>query len=161
MELLNGWRSDRRRSDAANPLGPHRTPPLSLDGLTANVQRNAMLSTDRCVDCHGENGQGSDEGPPVWGDKSYKDGAGLSRVAKLASWLKVAMPLDDASLTTQESRDLAAFINSHPRPTFLLSEHLPQDSKLDESRFLRSRLRRRTWKRKRGRLSLAKRRNDH
>ncbi len=120
------------KMNAANPLGPHHTPPLKLDGITPNVQRGAMLYTDRCADCHGENGQGNDEGPPVWGDESYNDGAGLSRVAKLASWLKVAMPLDDATLTTQESLDLAAFINSHPRPKFVLSEHLPEDNKLDE-----------------------------
>lgn len=110
--------------NSEKPLGPNHTPPLQLDGIKPNLQRGRSLYSDQCADCHGENGQGTDEGPPVWGDESYNDGAGLSRVAKLASWLKVAMPLDDTTLTTQESLDLAAFINSHPRPKFVLTEHL-------------------------------------
>ncbi len=42
------------------------------------------------------------------------------------------MPLDDATLTTQEALDIAAFVNSHERPHFKLQEHLPVKSKLGE-----------------------------
>lgn len=115
-----------------NPLGPNHTPQLNLEGLKPNVERGATLYATQCADCHGDSGLGTDEGPPVWGDKSYNDGAGLSRVPKLASWLKVAMPLDDAKLTAQEAFDIAAFGNSHRRPNFVLSEHLPKDNQLGE-----------------------------
>ena len=73
-----------------------------------------------CADCHGENGQGTDDGPPVWGPMSYNNGAGLSRNAKLASWLKVAMPLGDPYLTEKQALDVAAYINAHPRSAFRL-----------------------------------------
>ncbi len=118
--------------NAEKPLGPNHTLPLKLDGFTLNTLGGAMLYADRCADCHSEDGLGTDDGPPVWGDESYNDGAGMSRVPKLASWLKVAMPPDDPTLTTQEALDIAAFINSHKRPKFILSEHLPKDSKLGE-----------------------------
>ncbi|QEG21709.1 c-type cytochrome [Mariniblastus fucicola] len=117
------------KMNGEKPLGPNHTPALDLEGIQPDVARGEELYTDRCADCHGDNG---DEEPPIWGADSYNDGAGLSRNAKLASWLKVAMPLDDATLTVQEAYDLAAFVNSHKRPHFVLSEHLPDDAKLGE-----------------------------
>ncbi len=63
---------------------------------------------------------------------SYNDGAGLARVDKLAAWLKVAMPLDDPYLTDQQALDIAAFVNSQPRPKFVLEEHLPKPGRLGE-----------------------------
>ncbi|HQX51709.1 MAG TPA: c-type cytochrome [Planctomycetaceae bacterium] len=128
------WLSEgsRMKMNVEKTLGPNHTPQLELDGLKPNTERGAKLYTNRCADCHGEGGLGTDEGPPVWGDRSYNDGAGLSRVPKLASWLKVAMPLDEATLTAQESLDIADFVNSHNRPKFVLSEHLPKDARLGE-----------------------------
>jgi len=120
------------RMNGQKPLGPNHTPTLDLDGLKPNVERGEKLYADQCADCHGAGGVGTEEGPPVWGDMSYNDGAGLSRNPKLASWLKVAMPLDDATLTAQEALDIAAFINSHKRPKFVLSEHLPKNDQLGE-----------------------------
>ncbi|QDT01314.1 c-type cytochrome [Adhaeretor mobilis] len=118
--------------NAEKPLGPNHTPQLNLEEFEPNKQRGATLYADLCAYCHGEDGFGSEDGPPVWGENSYNDGAGLSRVNKLASWLIVAMPLDDATLTTQEAIDLAAFVNDHQRPKFVLSEHLPEDAQLGE-----------------------------
>lgn len=105
------------------PLGPNHTPDLNLDGLMPDAKRGAALYASRCAECHGENGLGGDDGPPVWGEQSYNAGAGMSRVPKLASWLKVAMPLDDATLTTQQAFDIASFVNGQQRPKFTLSEH--------------------------------------
>ena len=81
---------------------------------------------ERCAECHGEDGLGREDGPAVWGPRSYNDGAGLAQVGKLASWLKVAMPLGDPSLTDQEALDIAAYVNAHERPKFVLEEHLPR-----------------------------------
>lgn len=115
------------------PLGPNHVPALDLTKYeTPNVERGKIVYQLQCADCHGEEGGGDIDNPPVWGEQSYNQGAGLSRVDKLASWLKVGMPLDDASLTTQEAIDVAAFINSHPRPAFDLKAHLPPAEKRGE-----------------------------
>lgn len=114
------------------PLGPQHVPPLEIDAKLADSGRGEILYGDYCASCHGDGGLGTNDGPPVWGDMSYNDGAGLSRVDKLAAWLKVAMPLDDPFLTEQEALDIAAFVNSRPRPKFVLKEHLPEAEGLGE-----------------------------
>lgn len=114
------------------PLGPRHVRPLKFDISLANSQRGALLYREKCADCHQDGGEGGEDGPPVWGAKSYNDGAGLSRNDKLAAWLKVAMPLGDPDLTEQEAADIAAFVNSHSRPKFVLEEHLPAAEKLGE-----------------------------
>jgi len=113
------------RMNGARPLGPLAIRPLDLSGIEADESIGESLYADRCASCHGENGAGDDAGPPVWGDRSYNQGAGLADNAKLAAWLKVSMPLDDADLTVEESLHIAAFINSKPRPVFRLEDHLP------------------------------------
>lgn len=114
------------------PLGPRHVPELKVDWSKANPVQGKEDYKTYCLDCHGQEGEGTDDGPPVWGPQSYNDGAGLSRVPKLASWLKVGMPLDDPSLTEQEAADIAAYINSQQRPKFKLEEHLPPAERLGE-----------------------------
>ncbi|MFO1040159.1 MAG: c-type cytochrome [Planctomycetaceae bacterium] len=113
------------RMNADRPAGPLAVPQLKLDVTEANRQRGEKLYLARCASCHLENGHGDKKNPPVWGARSFNDGAGLANTVQLASWLKVAMPLDEADLSAQEALDLAAFINSHDRPVFRLEEHLP------------------------------------
>lgn len=106
---------------AMNPvaaLGPNRITMLEEPHSAPGMQRGATLYEDRCAVCHAGDGNGTEEGPPVWGEYSFNDGAGLSKIAKMASWLKVAMPLDKADLSTQEAFDIAAYVNSHTRPKF-------------------------------------------
>lgn len=112
------------------PAGPHAIPRLNVDIRRADQQRGAALYAARCAACHADQGQGDAEYPPLWGPMSFNDGAGLAKVDQLAAWLKVAMPLDEANLTVQETLDLAAFINAHERPAFHLHEHLPAPEKL-------------------------------
>lgn len=114
------------------PLGPNHVPMLNIDLAKADIERGKELYANECAYCHGDKGEGSDDGPPVWGPRSYNKGAGLSRNDKLASWLKVAMPLGDPYLTEQQALDLAAYINSKPRPEFKLEEHLPAAEKMGE-----------------------------
>jgi len=123
---------ERLKMNPQAPLGPKHVQPLSIDVSKADVKRGKTLYADHCAVCHGDDGMGTDDGPPVWGEKSYNDGAGLSRIDKLAAWLKVAMPLDDPYLTEQEALDIAAFVNSKPRPKFVLEEHLPKPERLGE-----------------------------
>lgn len=128
------WLSDGQpiRQNSNAPHGPLAVPPLILKADKADLQRGKKLYSAKCASCHAENGGGEDENPPVWGDQSYNQGAGLTNNDKLAAWLKVSMPLDDPDLTEQEAIDIAVYVNSHPRPAFILKDHLPKGEKLGE-----------------------------
>ncbi len=57
-------------------------------------------------------------------------GAGLAETARLASWLKVAMPPGSPDLQDMEALDIAAYVDSKPRPGFVLKDHLPSPDRL-------------------------------
>ena len=118
--------------NAKRPAGPNAIRQLSVEARSADKQRGEILYANRCASCHAKNGEGIDENPPVWGANSYNQGAGFANNAQLAAWLKVAMPLDDATLTEQEAIDIAAYVNSHERSVFRLEDHLPKDDHLGE-----------------------------
>ncbi len=114
------------------PLGPRGVPSLALPAARADAGRGQALYADRCASCHADDGQGGEDGPPVWGERSYNQGAGLTQVDKLAAWLKVAMPPDDRDLSEQQALDVAAWVDAHPRPKFVLKDHLPPADRLGE-----------------------------
>ena len=120
------------RMNSKRPVGPGAIHLLAIKADQADINRGASLYASRCAECHREDGQGDQDYPPVWGERSYNDGAGLSSVENLAAWLKVAMPLDETDLTDQQSLDIAAYVNSHKRSHFELSKHLPAKEKLGE-----------------------------
>lgn len=93
----------------------------------ANADSGRIVFMNKCQSCHGADGQGlpMPEGngrmyPPLWGDKSYNEAAGLYRLSNFAGYIKANMPFgasyDNPQLTDTEAWDLAAFINSQPRP---------------------------------------------
>jgi thiosulfate dehydrogenase len=120
------------RMNFKRPIGPGAIKLLALKPDQADIQRGAALYTSRCAECHQKDGQGDKDNPPVWGERSYNDGAGLSSVENLAAWLKVAMPLDNTDLTDQQALDIAAYVNSHKRSHFEISKHLPAKERLGE-----------------------------
>jgi len=120
------------RMNAKQPKGPNAVARLAVKPESANAERGGLLYARKCAECHGKDGAGQDDNPPVWGPRSFNQGAGLAEIVPLASWLKVAMPLDDANLTDQEALDLASFINAHDRPAFDLKSHLPPETRLGE-----------------------------
>lgn len=120
------------RMNSKRPVGPGAIKLLAVKPDQADINRGASLYHSRCAECHQKDGQGDKDNPPVWGERSYNDGAGLSSVENLAAWLKVAMPLDDTNLTDQQALDIAAYVNSHKRPHFDLLKHLPTKEKLGE-----------------------------
>lgn len=129
------WLSDGQplHMNAENPKGPNAVPRMKLQkNMSASAERGGSLYAQKCADCHGEDGEGQDENPPVWGPRSFNQGAGLAENVSLASWLRVAMPLDDATLSDQEALDVAAFVNSHDRPAFDIKNHLPEERRLGE-----------------------------
>ena len=94
---------------------------IPIDNLDPGTGEAIFL--ERCTTCHGADGQGvavGDKIPgPLWGPDSWNDGAGAARVYTLAGIIRYSMPyLDPGSLTDEESQQLAAFINSRPRPSY-------------------------------------------
>jgi thiosulfate dehydrogenase len=90
-----------------------------LPRLTGDTARGRELFTRLCVVCHGSDGEGTVGAPPLWGPGSYNIGAGMARVGTAAAFIRVAMPFNDpGSLSDQDAYDLAALINSQPRPDY-------------------------------------------
>lgn len=85
-----------------------------------DVENGEDLFVDKsCVECHGEDGQGSSDhtGPPLWGDDSFNAAAGMTKFEKASGFIQNNMPKGQAStLTDQEAADIAAFLLSHERP---------------------------------------------
>jgi thiosulfate dehydrogenase len=85
--------------------------------------KGEALYEEKCVNCHGADGQGVQIGDkraaPLWGPDSWNDGAGAARVYTLAGIIRYAMPyLDPGSLNDEEAQHIAAFITSKPRPSY-------------------------------------------
>jgi thiosulfate dehydrogenase len=104
-----------------------------------DLKRGEALFMERCVNCHGMDGEGvaigEKKAAPLWGPDSWNDGAGAARIYTLAGMIRYMMPYTaPGSLTDEEAQQLAAFINSKPRPVFpfkdqdYLTEKLPVDS---------------------------------
>lgn len=107
----------------------------ALDRAADPVAGKAVYE-QKCQSCHQPAGEGmlaSDEMhylfPPLWGKHSYNTGAGLYRISNLAGYVKANMPLgasyDAPQLTDGQAWDVAAFINSMPRPRKDLSKDWP------------------------------------
>lgn len=77
-----------------------------------------QVFTSQCAACHGADGQGTSAAPAVWGDKSYNDGAGMATPATLASFALNNMPRGNPILTVDQAANVAAYIDSQPRPHF-------------------------------------------
>jgi cytochrome c peroxidase len=82
-----------------------------------DVQKGSELFQQSCAMCHGKEGQGIG-GPPLWGDSSFNDGAGMAAAEKLAAFVHLNMPQGNPDLTVIQALDVAAFVDGRPRPHF-------------------------------------------
>jgi thiosulfate dehydrogenase len=56
---------------------------------------------------------------PLWGARSWNDGAGAARVYTLAGYIRYAMPLTQPGiLSDEEAQHVAAYINAQERPVY-------------------------------------------
>lgn len=104
----------------------------------ADTVAGKFLYSRYCSACHGMDGRGlrGPDGewkfPPLWGQFSYNTGAGLFRLSKLAAFIKANMPFgvayDKPLLRDSEAWDIAAFVNSRPRPHRTFGEDWPDTS---------------------------------
>jgi thiosulfate dehydrogenase len=106
----------------------------------ASVENGKVVYTEKCIVCHGKDGEGillpdttGFQFPPLWGEHSYNQGAGLYRLSRFAGYVKANMPLgatfDSPQLSDEEAWDVAAYVNSLPRPQKDLSNDWPDISK--------------------------------
>lgn len=102
----------------------------------ADPVKGKTVYINTCERCHGKNGEGqiNIDGngytyPPLWGNNSYNNGAGLFRLSKLAGYVKNNMPnplnYHKPQLNDEEAWDVSAYVNSQPRPTKDLSKDWP------------------------------------
>jgi thiosulfate dehydrogenase len=87
------------------------------DTLVGDLTRGETVFKRECVACHQAEGQGNGPIPALWGPRSFSIGASMAREERAASFIWHNMPQSKpGSLTPQEAFDVAAFVNSHPRP---------------------------------------------
>ncbi|OQP55715.1 cytochrome C [Niastella koreensis] len=118
------------------PLGSGIKTLKNLD-RPADPEKGKIVFIEKCKACHGAGGEGMPDPvngtgylyPPLWGTESYNIGAGLFRLSRMAGYVKDNMPFgaayDKAQLTDEQAWDVAAFINSQPRPNKDLSKDWP------------------------------------
>ena len=108
-------------------LGVGRMPELAR---AADPVRGRAGYADTCLVCHGPNGEGirrslpsDDLGymmPPLWGNDSFNDGAGMARLINAANFIHFNMPHGadylNPRLSPEQAWDIAAYVVSQPRP---------------------------------------------
>jgi thiosulfate dehydrogenase len=110
---------------------------LAFMDRAADPEKGKTIYSLKCKTCHGEHGDGkmnenglSYQYPPLWGENSYNNGAGLYRLSRFAGYVKYNMPQNasfkNIQLTDEEAWDVAAFVNSQDRPTKDLSKDWPK-----------------------------------
>jgi len=106
----------------------------------ADPKLGKSIYIEKCQVCHLSDGQGqmTADGseyiyPPLWGKHSYNNAAGLYRISNFAKYVKYNMPIgathDNPLLTDEEAWDIAAFVNSQPRPVKKTPADWPDISK--------------------------------
>lgn len=86
----------------------------------ANIAAGNAVYDAKCSACHAANGAGVGTFPPLWGSKSFNDGAGMHRAATMAAFVRYNMPFGAPpnTLSAQQAVDVTAFVLSHSRPAF-------------------------------------------
>ena len=104
-------------------------PAIKIPEVAVDLKIGSKIYEQECLLCHAKNGEGIryenfEKGylyPPLWGDDSYNDGAGMHRVITAAAFIKNNMPYLQATwekpkLTDEEAFHVAGYINSFQRP---------------------------------------------
>lgn len=103
---------------------------INIPSYKADPKRGKELYQNYCQQCHMENGVGKKIPgtnftgyiyPPLGGQDSFNDGAGMNRVITAAEFIKGNMPFgatyDGPLVTDEEAFHLAAYINTFERPS--------------------------------------------
>ncbi|TPG71916.1 c-type cytochrome [Hymenobacter nivis] len=107
---------------------------FTMPNRAADLGQGKIVFAQQCASCHGAGGQGQRVGadaqyqyPPLWGPDSYNDGAGMHRLQTAARFIKANMPFgataEHTVLSDAAAYDVAAYINSMPRPHMAHLDH--------------------------------------
>lgn len=120
-------------------VSPQGTGTLKLPLLAraADPARGQAVYRSKCQSCHGGQGEGvmmpDSTGyiyPPLWGSYSYNVSAGMYRLSRLAEFIRGNMPFgatwQNPQVSVEEAWDVAAYINSQPRPAKTFAYDWPQ-----------------------------------
>jgi len=131
--------SDQDAATGASQRKVHESPAFKTPNRAANLEAGQRVFEQRCAACHQNDGFGLPASrnpaqgyvfPPLWGPNSFNDGAGMHRVLTAARFIKAKMPLGAANLDDDQAFDVAAYINSKPRPEMSgLDRDFPDRSK--------------------------------
>jgi len=100
-------------------------PPFRTPDRAASLEDGRAVYGLKCAVCHGRDGLGLRASPdprrgyvfpPLWGDDTYNNGAGMTRVITASRFIKAKMPFGKPDLTDDQAYDVSAFINAQPRP---------------------------------------------
>ena len=116
---------------------------LAFLNRAADAEKGKIIYSEKCQSCHQANGLGIMNAektaytyPPLWGDNSYNEGAGLYRMSNFAKYVKYNMPLgasyNNPQLSDEEAWDVAAYVNSQNRPKMDIKKDWP---KIEEKPF--------------------------
>jgi len=117
--------ADRWAAMGESQRVPTEQPAFAAPDRAADLDAGQRVFETRCAICHGADGAGLPAAggpargyvfPPLWGPDSFNNGAGMHRVLTAARFIKARMPFGEADLTDEETFDVAAYINSRPRP---------------------------------------------
>lgn len=100
---------------------------IALLDRAADPKLGKIVYEQKCAACHQPKGEGLKLAdateylyPPLWGDETYNDAAGLYRISNFAKYAKYNMPQGTnhryPQLTDEEAWDVAAFVNSMQHP---------------------------------------------
>jgi len=100
---------------------------IEIPDRAVNLEKGEVTFNNMCSVCHGVNGDGEKlpnsnvyKYPPLWGNDSFNNGAGMNRVITAANFIIGNMPFgttyDSPVLTDEEAYDVAGFINQQNRP---------------------------------------------
>jgi len=131
---INWLGKDVPKGEKSNGSGLKEMPFLDR---AADPEKGKLAYNQKCVSCHQANGEGLMNSektaytyPPLWGSNSYNIGAGLYRISNFAKYAKYNMPLGathyNPQLSDEEAWDIAAYVNSQPRPQKDISKDWPK-----------------------------------
>lgn len=133
LQYINWLGHDVPKNEVPNGAGIFNLPYLNR---AADPAKGHQVYAAKCASCHGPEGKGllAADGktytyPPMWGEHSYNIGAGLYRISRFAGYVKYNMPFganhQNPQLSDEECWDVAAFVNSQPRPSVDISADWP------------------------------------
>jgi thiosulfate dehydrogenase len=110
----------------------HESTPAPASAQPADATRGVEVYGRACAACHQADGLGKRRGsstaalgyefPPLWGPDSFNDGAGMDRFGRAVIFIRNNMPRGTEAahpqLDLQEAWDVAAFLQSKPRPHY-------------------------------------------